>query len=281
MISYIIGLAAVVLLFANPISQLLYPQQTGITSSLRPQLNESLLALDGPNDTAPECHPDAYAVRLLRRDPLVLYIEHFLSEDERGHLLEISEPLFEPSTITHDASVTQHDTAVRDSSVALIPRTNTVRCIEARARALQGWRRDMWLERLRTQRYEPGGHYNHHFDWSSNAGGWGRVSSFMAWVDAQDALEGGGTEFPLLQIPGEERWCEYLECAVGNATTSDGEDGHKDRAHAVFRVVPGNAVYWENFAADGRGYYETLHAGLPVNKGVKVGLNIWSFGRIE
>jgi prolyl 4-hydroxylase len=51
----------------------------------------------------------------------------------------------------------------------------------------------------------------------------------------------------------------------------------------VFRVVPGNAVYWENFRADGtgRGFEETWHAGLPVRKGVKVGLNIWSSGRIE
>jgi prolyl 4-hydroxylase len=51
----------------------------------------------------------------------------------------------------------------------------------------------------------------------------------------------------------------------------------------VFKVVPGNAVYWENFMADGtgRGYEETWHAGLPVRKGVKVGLNIWSAGRIE
>ena len=48
----------------------------------------------------------------------------------------------------------------------------------------------------------------------------------------------------------------------------------------MFKPRAGNAVYWENFRADGTGYDETWHAGLPVTKGVKVGLNIWSFGRI-
>lgn len=213
-----------------------------------------------------------------------------------------SEPIFEPSTVTHDASVAHRDTAVRDSAVALIPRTDTVRCIEKRARALQGWRRDVWIERLRTQRYVAGGHYSHHFDWSGNSQGWGRVSSFMVWVDATEGLQGGGTEFPLLRtrvadaddsddVNGErksgggEPWCKLVECP------KDGGDGRKedegvsksdeDELGTVFKAIPGNAVYWENFAPDGRGYDETWHAGLPVKKGVKVGLNIWSFGRIE
>ncbi|KAK5989094.1 hypothetical protein PT974_10592 [Cladobotryum mycophilum] len=137
MLSYIVGIIAVLLFFANPIIQIFFPQEHRTSkSSARPQLNESLLAIDGPNATAAECLPDSYAARVLSREP---------------------EPLFEPSTITHDSSATHRDTTVRDSSVALLPRTNTVRCIEARARGLQGWRRDVWLERLRTQRYVAGG----------------------------------------------------------------------------------------------------------------------------
>ena len=88
----------------------------------------------------------------------------------------------------------------------------------------------------------------------------------MAWVDGS-GIKGGGTEFPALPVPASEEWCRFVECG-GNSTG------------AVFKVTPGNAVYWENFAADGRGYDETWHAGLPVEEGTKVGLNIWSFGRI-
>lgn len=213
------------------------------------------------------------------------------------HIHACSEPIFEPSTITHDASVTHSDTTVRDSSVAILPRTDIVRCIEARAGAFQGWRRDLWIERLRTQRYVAGGHYSHHFDWSSNVDGWGRVSSFMAWVDAADGLEGGGTEFPLLETATEgnaQKWCDLIECEGEKAGGEGGQgeqkrlgDEEREKGEGVegkgtaFKVVPGNAVYWENFAPDGRGYDETWHAGLPVKKGVKVGLNIWSFGRIE
>lgn len=279
MISYIIALIAALIIFANPLSQFFFPGP--YTSSLglspRPKLNESLLAIDAPDAPAPKCQPDTYIARVLRREPLVIYLENFINLDERKHLLDISNPIFEPSTITHDPSTASRNTNVRDSSVALIPRTNPVRCIERRAQGLQGWRRDVWLERLRTQKYDaPSGHYNHHFDWSMNAGGWGRVSSFMVWVDDDEgSVEGGGTEFPLLEgrfgEGGSEEWCHFVECG----------EGHGKGNGTIFKVLPGNAVYWENFTPNGRGYEETWHAGLPVTKGTKVGLNIWSFGRIE
>ena len=100
MLSYIVGLVAIGILLANPISQLLFsdrssssptPHRRQQTSKLspRPRLNESLLALDGPGDAPPECPPDAYVARILRREPLVVYLEGFLSEEERSHLLEI------------------------------------------------------------------------------------------------------------------------------------------------------------------------------------------------
>lgn len=202
--------------------------------------------------------------------------------------------------------------------MALLPRDRVTRCVEARARALQGWREDVWVERLRTQKYLPGGHYAHHYDWGSNAGGWGRVSSCMAWVGATD-LEGGGTEFPYLPSRSspvqvgvsegerkegegelerdepskggsdvgaekegsdvgaeEDPWCRFVECEGGRVKTGEGGLG------VTFKPVEGNAVFWTNFRADGsaEGYRETWHAGLPVTKGEKVGLNIWSWGRI-
>jgi prolyl 4-hydroxylase len=170
----------------------------------------------------------------------------------------------------------------------VIPRTPTVRCIEARARAIQGWRDEVWIERLRTQRYLPGGHYGYHFDWSSNFGGWGRVSTFMAYVDDGDGtLRGGATEFPRVSPPKDARWCRFLECPPAAEKEGGSAQGEKMSRPAskpsVFKALPGNAVYWENFRPDGtgRGFDETWHAGLPVEEGVKVGLNIWSWGRID
>ncbi|CAH0019008.1 unnamed protein product, partial [Clonostachys rhizophaga] len=153
-----------------------------------------------------------------------------------------------------------------------------------------GWRRDVWIERVRTQRYHaPHGHYSHHFDFSRNQDGWGRVSTFMAWVHGSDDVEGGGTEFPYLAgrinttSPEDgARWCKFIECDGESAKQKPNEEGGPDEPKGtVFKVAPGNAVYWENFSPEGLGYDTTWHAGLPVKKGVKVGLNIWSFGRIE
>ncbi|KAK0738597.1 hypothetical protein B0T18DRAFT_334715 [Schizothecium vesticola] len=244
MFSYIIGLLACVVFFYNPLMQMLSTSPPRLIRTSRPPLNHELLALESPNETS-LCKPDAYRVHVFSREPLVLYIEDFLTPDERQHLLEISAPIYEPSTITHDGGDSVHrDATVRDSEVAVIPRTSTVRCIEDRARSVQGWRDEVWLERLRVQRYGPSGHYSHHFDWSRANGGWGRSDS---------------------------RWCAFVDCPA------DGQQG------VVFRPLPGNAVYWENFRSDGsgRGFQETWHAGLPVVEGIKVGLNIWSWGRLD
>ncbi|KAI1496727.1 2OG-Fe(II) oxygenase family oxidoreductase [Biscogniauxia marginata] len=302
MFSYIVGGIAFLLFFYNPIVQYLSSAEPARLPRIpRPRINESLLAIDAANETLSSlanCPPDSYAVHILSKAPLVIYIENFISEAERTHLLDISEPLFEPSTITNDGDSTVRDATVRDSEVALVPRTEAVRCVEARARAFQGWRDDLWIERLRTQRYRYRGdqqqqlqHYAHHFDWGSGARGWGRVSSFMVWVLADD-VAGGGTEFPMLRRGGpDEPWCRWVECPEpepGSSLSSESRDAEPLPLSEVgvgvtFKPVAGNSVYWENFRPDGtgRGWEETWHAGLPVRRGTKVGLNIWSWGRLS
>ncbi|KAK4169530.1 hypothetical protein QBC43DRAFT_307927 [Cladorrhinum sp. PSN259] len=288
MIPYLIALIPFFFLFGDPILEFFSTcggstdsnntQVKKIHRTPRPKLNTELLALE-TNDTTAEytCGEEGkngfYKVHVYSREPLVLYLEGFLTRLERDHLLQISESLYEPSTITDNGGAEVHrDATVRDSEVAVVPRDDVVRCIEDRAREVQGWRDEVWVERLRVQRYKAGGHYSHHYDWSSAMGGWGRVSSFMVWVDdSEGQLEGGGTEFPKLGRKGDKRWCKFVDC-----------DESQEKG-VVFRPVAGNAVYWENFKSDGsaRAYEETWHAGLPVRKGVKVGLNIWSWGRIE
>ncbi|KAI0417282.1 2OG-Fe(II) oxygenase family oxidoreductase [Xylaria grammica] len=290
MFSYLLASLAFVFLFYDPVTKYLTAGQEPqrLPRTPRPQINESLLAIETGNETALlNCSPDAYSVHILSKAPLVVYIENFLSLDERKHLLQISEPLFEPSTFTNDGQQTRRDILIRDSEVALIPRTHIVRCIEARARSFQGWRDDLWIERLRTQRYGPGQHYTHHFDWGSSARGWGRLSSFMVWVEADD-IEGGGTEFPRLQRNGpDQHWCRWVECPNPDSANLGGGKTKKEEGEpitgVIFKAVPGNAVFWENFRPDGtgRGWQEAWHAGLPVKRGIKVGLNIWSWGRLS
>ncbi|KAK4123275.1 hypothetical protein N657DRAFT_646025 [Parathielavia appendiculata] len=82
----------------------------------------------------------------------------------------------------------------------------------------------------------------------------------------------GGTEFPELRRRADGRWCVFVECLDGDGG-SGGSD--EDVKGVVFKLVPRNMVCWENFRADGtgRGYEETWHAGLPLRREVKVGLD--------
>jgi prolyl 4-hydroxylase len=187
--------------------------------------------------------------------------------------LHDSEDKFIPSTVS-TGSETSIQKNIRFSEVALLDRDDVVRCVEHRARAFQGWRSNLHIERLRTQRYGVGGHYKHHYDWSGASRDADRVSTFMVYVDAN--CEGGGTEFPRIRMPetGQGKWCEFLECR----DEADGNVEKRRDGGVTFKPIKLNAVFWENLRSDGRGYEETYHAGLPVLSGSKVGLNIWSWG---
>ncbi|CAK7215649.1 hypothetical protein SCUCBS95973_002546 [Sporothrix curviconia] len=307
---------AAVLFWLDPILKAVAPalQEAPILRKTpRPAINEALLALENAEaDKGLVCPDDAYTVHVFSKAPLVLYVENFLSLAERRHLVEISTPIYEASTVTHNGGGSvERNATIRDSEVAVVPRTDAVRCIEARARRLQGWRDDLWIERLRVQRYHaPSGHYSYHYDWSRSGaatGGWGRVSSLMVFVDDGEVdksgedvpLKGGGTAFPRLPRRSRDaRWCKFIRC--GEAAGKTGEEGEDESGvdpddvqasdsssnsstGVVFQPVVGNAVFWENFRPDGTGraYEETWHAGLRVVQGVKVGLNIWSWGRVD
>lgn len=82
---------------------------------------------------------------------------------------------------------------------------------------------------------------------------------------------GGGTNFPRLKPPttpaDEEKWCKYIDC------DRPIEDG------VTFKPITGNAIFWRNLKGSEeveRGHRGTLHAGLPVTSGTKMGLNIFT-----
>lgn len=62
------------------------------------------------------------------------------------------------------------------------------------------------------------------------------------------------------------KWCSFIDCEAENL---------------VFRPIEGNAVFWRNLNDDGSGDERTLHSGMPLEDGYKVGLNIWSSEKIE
>jgi prolyl 4-hydroxylase len=93
----------------------------------------------------------------------------------------------------------------------------------------------------------------------------------MVYLEAN--CTGGGTHFPRLPRPTGPEWCKFIEC--GSEYEKYEDEGLKDGV--IFKPIAGNAVYWENMRADGSGYAESWHAGMPVTSGTKIGLNIWSW----
>lgn len=163
------------------------------------------------------------------------------------------------------------DPSKRLSDRALLDRDDSVRCLEDRARAFQGWRPHLYIERMWAQRYNSSGHYRHHYDWTGSlARGGDRLSTFMVYLGAD--CTGGGTNFPRLRMPPGKEWCRFLECEDEAQA-----EGQLPREGITFKPIKGNAVFWENLRPDGTGYPETWHAAFPVTSGTKVGLNIWSW----
>ncbi|RAL01751.1 oxidoreductase, 2OG-Fe(II) oxygenase family [Aspergillus ibericus CBS 121593] len=229
-------------------------------------LDPEILSL--PDGIIPTCPEDTYRVHLLSKDPLIIYIEDFLSAEEADHLVKISEPNYTPSII-YNGQTTQIDPTTRLSDRALLPRDNTVRCLEARASSFQGWKPHLYIERMWAQRYNISGHYKHHFDWAGSvARGGDRLSTFMVYLS--DDCHGGGTNFPRLKMPRGDQWCRFLDCELA-------KNENENVTGITFKPVKGNAIFWENLRADGTGYPETWHAAFPVTRGLKVGLNIWSW----
>ena len=138
-----------------------------------------------------------------------------------------------------------HD-SIRTSSSATLPPDPIARCIESRAAAFQGPRTSpSHVEPIQLVRYNPSEHYHY------------------AYVGVGEGTTGGGTNFPALDAPHGEEWCDVIDC------DEEWEKG------VTFRPVEGNAVYWENMVG-GQGDDRTLHAGLPVTGGWKVGMNVWT-----
>ncbi|KAJ5953186.1 Prolyl 4-hydroxylase alpha subunit [Penicillium verhagenii] len=253
---------------------------TGPDSSPAPELRDD--SFISPDDGVPETcpgEPAGYKVHLLSRAPLILYLENFLGDEEADHLVDISLNKYTPS-IVYDGQTEQVDPTKRLSDRALLDGDDTVRCLEDRARAFQGWRPHLHIERMWAQRYNASGHYQHHYDWAGTlARGGDRLSTFMVYLGAD--CEGGGTNFPRLQMPPGEQWCRFLECEEGDAEAQEQNQIPgvipKQKPGITFKPIKGNAIFWENLRADGSGYEETWHAAYPVTSGTKVGLNIWSW----
>lgn len=196
---------------------------------------------------------------ILSSSPLLLSVTSFLSPHEISHLLHLGHPLFTRSLIKNGTV-----SPSRTSESCFLPGKDTiVSRIKTRAEQFMGGMAYDSLEAVQLVRYAPGQKVNLHYDWSREnkvdrqGREWNRVASFFVYL--VDACEGGETWFP-------------------NVTVAEGivEEGVRNMGGGI-SVSPkaGSGLFWVNLKEDGTGDRRTLHAGLPVGEGMKVGMNIW------
>jgi prolyl 4-hydroxylase len=163
----------------------------------------------------------------------------------------------------------------RSSQSAVLPKDDIVcQCLTKRLQSFLGNVQHMEVEALQVVKYEVGGdHYNSHTDWfdvpktdfSYPAGGppkpSNRLASIFSYLD--DSCERGETYF--------HEMSSVSESADGNKFALPAGD-----TGLLVRPRRGNAVFWNNLHANGTGDERTAHAGLAVDSGTKIGLNIWS-----
>lgn len=142
---------------------------------------------------------------------------------------------------------------------------NVIRLIEDRARSLPFFSDIGDFQPIVVQNYGIAGQYRDHYDWfdDTHAIGGNIASTLFVYIHAN--CTGGGTNFPRLTPPEDEMWCEFIDC-----------DRPIDEG-VTFKPLVGNAVYWENLHTDDTGNLLTLHAGMPVTSGNKMGMNMWTW----
>lgn len=185
------------------------------------------------------------------RSPRVVLLGGLLSDEECNDLIAYGQARLERSPVVSDTDGKTEVHAHRTSRGAMLQRgeTELVSRIEARLAALTRWPVENG-EGLQMLQYEKGNEYRPHYDWfdASRPGprkhlerGGQRVGTIVMYLS--DVEAGGGTSFPNIGL--------------------------------TVQPKKGSAVFFANTDACRMPDQQTLHAGEPVEKGVKYIATKW------
>ncbi|HEX8481709.1 MAG TPA: 2OG-Fe(II) oxygenase [Allosphingosinicella sp.] len=194
-----------------------------------------------------ELRPDGFPrrpprVRPLSTEPRAAACEGFMTEAECAWLREAGEPALQPSAVVDPRSGRMVPHPVRSSDAAAFgvhSEDLVVNALNRRIAAVSGTRLGQG-EPLQLLRYRPGGEYKPHMD-ALPAEPNQRILTALVYLS--DDYEGGETSFP--------------------------------SAGLSYRGRTGDALIFRNVRSDGSADPLTLHAGLPVTKGVKYLASRW------
>ncbi|KAK4444400.1 hypothetical protein QBC34DRAFT_487815 [Podospora aff. communis PSN243] len=224
------------------------------------------------------CPPHNYTTTLISLSPLLIHITNFIPHHEASHLIALSDPLLTPSPQHGSAATAQ----TRTSWSAPLPDSDPVtHCILSRASSFLGTLLSPGRDEIgpsQIVRYLPGQKFDPHTDWfpqprvdekdieTGRKRMYNRIATIFAVLQANHT-GGGETWFPKVEaITPQERWEGNPEERIWRVHEEGG---------LAFKAVAGNALFWVNIGQNGAGDPKTVHAGLPVEGGVKYGMNIW------
>lgn len=192
-----------------------------------------------------------YKYKIICTSPLIIQIDDFLTNYEVGALLFTAQNKYERSVVV-EGNTGQAIHNKRTSTSAFFKRSEipVIRDIEARVSKLANIQVNQ-LEPFQLVKYEIGQEYDFHHDYfhiSEPAGqeeilqyGQRYITLFVYLVEPE---EGGTTDFSQLNVS--------------------------------IKGKKGSAILWFNLDKNGNVDPRTKHGGMPVIKGRKVAMNIWS-----
>ncbi|MCJ1294977.1 hypothetical protein MMC34_006537 [Xylographa carneopallida] len=208
-----------------------------------------------------------YTPEILSTEPLMIYLNDFLSLYEINHLLSLN------SNWTYAPNITDPEEKPRQRTSGYIivedQPDEVTNCIVRRADTLVGFIPSEGLELLQIGRTQPGEQHPLHWDYLQepelNSAGklCNRAASFFIFLS--DVAEGGETYFPYLdgppaEVPVDERKFRRPK--------------RKGSVGMMLRPVKGSGLFWMNVYQNGTLEERSRHAGMMVKRGTKYGLNI-------
>jgi prolyl 4-hydroxylase len=178
---------------------------------------------------------------------------------------------------THRLYVTEEDVKQKVAPRLAVLNQNdiSVRCVLNRAQGFLGSMGSPDFELLSLARYGVSHQVKTHSDATlepftdkKSKRQYVRKSSFFVYVHATDDLEGGETFFP--RIPPALDVVLPANPGIVAINNASGAPG------LAVKPISRSAVFWLNLKPDGNINYDTIHEGLPVTKGEKMGMNIWA-----
>lgn len=188
--------------------------------------------------------PSVYRVPVDRAE--IFAVGDFLDPRECAHLIGLIDQVARPSELTRELGYEHYRTSFSGDVDRADP---IVRVVERRLYDLLGI--DMaWGETIQGQRYHPGQEFKEHCDWFDTVQPYWR-----------EELERGG----------QRSW-------TGMVYLNDVEEGGITEFTRIGVTIPpqaGALLLWNNNLPDGTVNWDTMHAALPVVRGVKYVITKW------